>query len=124
MLCQLYHMKFTVICSFTIMEISSPSIISSTPSPMFVLESIRIPPSLVLIIVHHLLLLSLAHLVFTCLKHHGAPTNSLLFLHDSQHLHSLLFPTQPTLLVLLLKDHFLLLVSLLVHFHPKLFPRP
>lgn len=90
----------------------------SRPSPMSLIGSIKIPPCLVQIMVHHLLLLSIAHLVFACFKHHGLSTSVLVCLHNSQHLHNLLFPTQPNLSILLLKVHLLILISLSALFNP------
>lgn len=87
----------------------------SRPSPMSLQESTKTPPCLVLTMVHRLPLMSLTHPVFACSKHREPPTNGLVCLHNKRHLHNLLFLTQPNILILLLKDHFLLLVSLLLH---------
>lgn len=142
--CPLLHRKFFKRCSFFIMERSSLSISwltmilslrlplsplsdqwleirLSRPPPMFHLESTNIPRCLVLIMIHHLLPQSLDLPVFSCFKHHRLPTSGLVGLHNSQHLHNLLFPTQPNLLILFLKVHFLLLVYLLVLSIPELF---
>lgn len=91
-------------------------------SRLSLLESIKINLCLVLTMAHHLLLSSIAHWVFSCSKHHGPPKNSPECPHRKAHLQNLLCLTQPCLPVQLIKDHLLLLVSLLVHFHPKPFP--
>lgn len=56
-----------------------------------------------------------------CFKHHRKPANGPKCIHNIPHLHNLLFLTHPNHPILLLKGNFLLLVYLLIYFHPELF---
>lgn len=145
MLCHLSHLWFIVRCASPPIEISSLliswctmiqnprlhlsptphlwlTIILFSPSPIYLLDFKNIPLYLLLTMVHHLLLLSLARPVFSWSKHHRPPTNGLVFLHSNQYLRNLLFLTEPILLILLLKDNYIMLVSLLILLHLEPFP--